>query len=108
MTIPTVLGESNSFISTLQSKNPYVDAANSLRKTLGDELTTKVEEYVMYPTSNTDAPDSLNSKNNNMLLQMDENPIIISSDRNNNNPSINSKASKTSARDRIAPTSIRE
>lgn len=48
MTVPTVVRESQYFISTLQSENPYVYAANSLRKTLGDELTTKLEAYVMY------------------------------------------------------------
>lgn len=48
MTIPTVVRESQYFISTLQSENPYVYVANSLRKTLGDELTTKLEAYVIY------------------------------------------------------------
>lgn len=48
MTIPTVVRESQYFISTLQSENPYVYVANSLRKALGDELTTKLETYVMY------------------------------------------------------------
>lgn len=48
MTIPTVVRESQYFISTLQSENPYVYVANSLRKALGDELTTKLEAYVMY------------------------------------------------------------
>lgn len=48
MTIPTVVRESQYFISTLQSENPYVYVANSLRKSLGDELTTKLETYVMY------------------------------------------------------------
>lgn len=51
MTIPTVVRESQYFISTLQSENPYVYAANSLRKALGDELTTKVETFVMYSTA---------------------------------------------------------
>lgn len=128
MTIPTVVRESNYFISTLQSENPYVYVANSLRKTLGDELTTKVEAYVMYSTSNTDAPDATaattSSNNNNRLrLQMDENTIIINRDNNNNNnPSIknnqktnsnNNKASSpasasASAMDSSAPTSLRE
>lgn len=48
MTIPTVVRESQYFISTLQSENPYVYVANSLRKALGDDLTTKLETYVMY------------------------------------------------------------
>lgn len=48
MTIPTVVRESQYFISTLQSENPYVYVANSLRKALGDELTTKLEAYVIY------------------------------------------------------------
>lgn len=48
MTIPTVVRESQYFITTLQSENPYVYIANSMRKTLGDELTTKLEAYVMY------------------------------------------------------------
>lgn len=48
MTIPTVVRESQYFISTLQSENPYVYLANSLRKALGDEWTSRLETYVMY------------------------------------------------------------
>lgn len=48
MTIPTVVRESQYFITTLQSENPYVYVANSLRKSLGDDLTSKLETYVMY------------------------------------------------------------
>lgn len=48
MTIPTVVRESQYFISTLQSENPYVYVANSLRKALGDDLTSKLETYVVY------------------------------------------------------------
>lgn len=48
MTIPTVVRESQYFITTLQSENPYVYIANSMRKALGDELTTKLETYVVY------------------------------------------------------------
>lgn len=48
MTIPTVVRESQYFITTLQSENPYVYVANSMRKALGDDLTTKLETYVMY------------------------------------------------------------
>lgn len=126
MTIPTVVRESNYFISTLQSENPYVYVANSLRKTLGDELTTKVEAYVMYSTSNTDAPDAtaaaaISNNNNRLRLQMEENTIIINSDNNNNNnPSINnnlktnnnknkaSSPASASAMDSSAPTTLLE
>lgn len=55
MTIPTVVRESQYFVSTLQSENPYVYAANSLRKALGDELTAKLETYVMYSTAMPEA-----------------------------------------------------
>lgn len=48
MTIPTVVRESQYFITTLQSENPYVYVANSMRKTFGDDLTSKLETYVMY------------------------------------------------------------
>ena len=48
MTIPTVVRESQYFITTIQSENPYVYVANSMRKALGDELTAKLETYVMY------------------------------------------------------------
>lgn len=47
MTIPTVVRESQYFISTIQSENPYVYVANTMRKTLGDDLTTKLEAYVI-------------------------------------------------------------
>ncbi|CAN8061700.1 unnamed protein product [Agarophyton chilense] len=47
MTIPTVVREGQYFISTIQSENPYVYVANTMRKTLGDDLTTKLEAYVM-------------------------------------------------------------
>lgn len=55
MTIPTVVRESQYFISTLQSENPYVYMANSLRKALGDEVTTKLEAYVMYSVEMSEA-----------------------------------------------------
>lgn len=71
MTIPTLVRESNYFISTLQSANPYVYVANSLRNILGDDLTTKLETYVSYsiempqaaaqgrlPAATTDTPSS--------------------------------------------------
>lgn len=48
MTVPTVIRESNYFITTLQSENPYVYVANSLRRALGDDLTNKLETYVVY------------------------------------------------------------
>lgn len=48
MTIPTVVRESQYFITTLQSENPYVYVANSLRKALGDDLTGKLETYVLF------------------------------------------------------------
>lgn len=48
MTVPTVVRESQYFISTLQSENPYVYVANVMRKALGDELATKLETYVVY------------------------------------------------------------
>lgn len=48
MTVPTVVRESQYFISTLQSENPYVVMANVMRKSLGDDLATKVETYVSY------------------------------------------------------------
>lgn len=48
MTVPTVVRESQYFISTLQSENPYVIMANVMRKSLGDDLATKVETYVSY------------------------------------------------------------
>ncbi|KAI0563576.1 AI-2E transporter [Gracilaria domingensis] len=47
MTIPTVVREGQYFISTIQSENPYVYVANTMRKALGDDLTTKLEAYVM-------------------------------------------------------------
>lgn len=55
MTIPTVVRESQYFISTLQSENPYVYMANSLRKALGDEVTTKLEAYVSYSVEMSEA-----------------------------------------------------
>lgn len=55
MTIPTVVRESQYFISTLQSENPYVYMANSLRKALGDEVTTKLEAYVTYSVEMSEA-----------------------------------------------------
>ncbi|PXF46166.1 hypothetical protein BWQ96_04043 [Gracilariopsis chorda] len=47
MTIPTVVREGQYFISTIQSENPYVYIANTMRKALGDDLTTKLEAYVI-------------------------------------------------------------
>ena len=48
MTVPTVVRESQYFIKTLQSENPYVYVANVMRKSLGDDLATKLETYVVY------------------------------------------------------------
>lgn len=53
MTIPTVVRESQYFISTLQSENPYVILANTARKVLGEELAEKVEAFLSF---SMDAP----------------------------------------------------
>lgn len=53
VTVPTVVREGQYFVRTLQSENPYVIVANVMRRTLGDDMTTKVERFVVYAT---DAP----------------------------------------------------
>lgn len=47
-TVPTIVREGQYFVRTLQSENPYVIVANTIRRTLGDELTTKLETLVVY------------------------------------------------------------
>jgi predicted PurR-regulated permease PerM len=48
VTVPTVVREGQYFVRTLQSENPYVIAANVMRRTLGDDLATKLETFVVY------------------------------------------------------------
>lgn len=48
VTVPTVVRESQYFVRTLQSENPYVIAANVMRRTLGDDLATKLETFVVF------------------------------------------------------------
>lgn len=47
-TVPTVVREGQYFVRTLQSENPYVIVANVMRRTLGDDLVTKLETLVVY------------------------------------------------------------
>lgn len=54
-TIPTIVRESQYFVRTLQSENPYVVLANTARKVLGEELAGKVEAFLSF---NLDAPDA--------------------------------------------------
>jgi predicted PurR-regulated permease PerM len=48
LTVPTVVREGQYFVRTLQSENPYVIAANVMRRTLGDDVATKLETFVVY------------------------------------------------------------
>jgi predicted PurR-regulated permease PerM len=48
LTVPTIVRESQYFVRTLQSENPYVIAANVMRRTLGDDAATKLEAFVIY------------------------------------------------------------
>jgi predicted PurR-regulated permease PerM len=48
LTVPTIVRESHYFVRTLQSENPYVIAANVMRRTLGDDAATKLEAFVIY------------------------------------------------------------
>jgi len=47
MTVPTVIRESQYFIRTMQSENPYVFVADGIRRSLGDELAGKLESAVI-------------------------------------------------------------
>lgn len=47
MTVPTVIRESQYFIRTMQSENPYVFVADGIRRMLGDELAGKLESAVI-------------------------------------------------------------
>ncbi|GAB0493928.1 hypothetical protein MMPV_005215 [Pyropia vietnamensis] len=47
MTVPTVIRESQYFIRTMQSENPYVFVADGIRRMLGDELAGKLESAVL-------------------------------------------------------------
>ncbi len=48
MTVPSIVREAQYFIRTLQSDNPYVVLANTMRKVLGEELADKVEQFVSF------------------------------------------------------------
>ena len=48
MTVPSIVREAQYFIRTLQSDNPYVVLANTMRKVLGEELVDKVEQFVSF------------------------------------------------------------
>jgi len=53
MTVPSIVREAQYFIRTLQSDNPYVVLANTMRSILGPELADKVEQFVSF---SSDAP----------------------------------------------------
>mmetsp|Transcript_13428 Transcript_13428/g.19356 ORF Transcript_13428/g.19356 Transcript_13428/m.19356 type:complete len:466 (-) Transcript_13428:543-1940(-) len=46
-TIPKVISEGQYFIQSLQSSNPYVFFADGIRSTLGDDLSTRMETFLM-------------------------------------------------------------
>ncbi|EME26466.1 uncharacterized protein Gasu_58720 [Galdieria sulphuraria] len=50
LTVPRVIKEGQYFIRTIESANPYVFIADSIRKSVGDDLSSKLESLLIGPS----------------------------------------------------------
>eukprot|EP00871_Galdieria_phlegrea_P000168 jgi/Galph1/1151/GphlegSOOS_G5774.1 len=50
LTVPRVLKEGQYFIRTIESANPYVFIADTIRKSVGDDMSSKIESLLIGPS----------------------------------------------------------